>query len=97
MKTAAKTGKSTERKKTSGNAETGECMSWKDIERMYPDQWILLGDPVFAKKYAPMPEKGILLCASKNEDDLSEVIKKSKNSFLAVRYTGKMPRCLHLL
>jgi hypothetical protein len=95
--------KSVAKKKTAGVAGTGDqYMLWEDIKKKYPEHWILLENPVFAKKYAAFPIKGILSCASKNEDDITDVICNKRNKastklVYAVRYTGVRNNYLHLL
>jgi hypothetical protein len=93
------------KKKTAGIAGTESYTTWEFIKNKYPDHWILLENPVFEKKSALMPLKGILLCASKNEDDLTTVIqnkrkrqnKGSDKPMYAIQYTGVRNKYLHLL
>ncbi|GHT25270.1 hypothetical protein FACS189430_11650 [Bacteroidia bacterium] len=83
------TAKPAAKKKTTGVAGTGDqYMLWKDIQKQYPDYFVLLENPVFSKKDPMEIEKGIFLYKSKNRRNISKEIQKHKKLRFLVEYTG---------
>ncbi|MDR1592950.1 MAG: hypothetical protein LBS43_00520 [Prevotellaceae bacterium] len=102
--TTIKTGKSTTKSainetiigEISGISETEQCTLWSDIQKKYPHHWVLVKDPVFDEEKLIL-EKGIVLYASENRDDITVELKKIDRLFYAVQYTGEKKKHLFLL
>jgi hypothetical protein len=77
------------KKKTAGVAGTDDrYMLWKDIQKLYPDYFVLLENPVFRNDDPMEIEKGIFLYKSKNRRNISKEIQKYKKLRFLVEYTG---------
>ncbi|GHT25264.1 hypothetical protein FACS189430_11630 [Bacteroidia bacterium] len=83
------TAKPAAKKKPAGVAGTDDqYMLWKDIQKQYPDYFVLLENPVFSKKDPMEIEKGIFLYKSKDRGNLAKEIHKRKKLRFLVEYTG---------
>jgi hypothetical protein len=98
--TPVKTGKSKIKPATketvTGISETEQYTLWSDIQKKYPRHWVLVKNPVFDEEKLIL-EKGIVLYASENRDDITVELKKIDRLFYSVQYTGEKGKHLFLL
>lgn len=77
-------------------AVSNEVMSFDDIKKLYPDQWVLLGNPVIENVRVV---SGIVLMHGKDKRDFilegREMVKNYKS--FTMRYTGEFPRIRKLI
>lgn len=71
--------------------QTAQMLTFDEIKKMYPDEWVVLGDPVFE---GAKIVSGVLLVHGKEKQ---EVAFKGRNlvkgyTSTAFRYTGEFPR-----
>lgn len=76
-----------------------KALSVEDIKKMYPDQWVLLGNPVLRNPQSNGAIlnrliTGIVLSASKNKRELAEKAKDVISDYAetACVYTGKVAK-----
>ncbi|GHT24732.1 hypothetical protein FACS189430_10190 [Bacteroidia bacterium] len=76
-------------KNTTAVTGTGEYTLWTDIQKRYPDHFVLLENPVFRKDNPMEIEKGIFLYKSKDRGNISKAIQKENSPLhYLVNYTG---------
>lgn len=81
-----------------------EFMSFEDIRTLYPDQWVLIGDPEMDTSHtlgsiASKLVGGVLLFASKDKREIGYRTKELRTGFKSVTcvYTGAIPQNLKWL
>ncbi len=79
-------------KKTSSKEHTQKRLTWKQICQQYPDEFVVLANPVF-KGLDVL--SGIVVNHKKNNKNLKVPIGKGYNNFTIV-WTGKMPEKIDL-
>ncbi len=85
-------------KNTAMKVET-DFMSFEDIRALYPDQWVLIGDPEMDTfdTLGPIASKlqgGVLLFASKDKREIGYRTKELRKGYESVTcvYTGIIPQ-----
>lgn len=69
-----------------------QYLSWEEIKKQYPDQWVLL---VKQKEESGLIVGGVVKAANDDQKVISKAIKNINESF-ATLYTGKIPNLVGL-
>ncbi len=73
----------------SNNLERKGENTFKEFERFYPEEWLLV--KVIEEDILNNPLRGILISHSKNKEEIMEKSKKLKGD-IALFYTGNIPK-----
>ena len=65
--------------------KTKEYTSWETIQKMYPDRFVLIENPVYDDAYLI---EGIFLYKHKNDKKVIEKELELKPSYSTIKYTG---------
>ncbi|HNB71565.1 MAG TPA: hypothetical protein PLU80_18710 [Acidobacteriota bacterium] len=66
-----------------------EVLSTTEIEDRFQSEWILVGEPLIGEQLEV--QGGIVLCHSKDRDEVYRHAIHSKPKSFAILYTGKLP------
>ena len=69
---------------------TDEVLTMPEIERRYPDEWILIGDPIKDKDLNVLAGK--VLFHSPDRDEMYDKAVELKPGNFASHFTGKPPK-----
>ena len=66
--------------------KTKEFTSWETIQKLYPDRFVLLENPVF--EHGPLVKEAIFLYKHKNKTKVIEKSLELKPHYSTIKYTG---------
>ena len=66
--------------------KTKEFTSWETIQKLYPDRFVLLENPVYER--GPLIKEAIMLYKHKNRDKVIDKSLVLKPSYSTIVYTG---------
>ncbi len=78
---------------------TTEKMDFETIQRMYPEQWVLIGepemiDPLLQASFRSNFKNGIVLLHSKDRFEIANKAKDIKDQYktITLAFTGELPK-----
>ena len=77
--------------------ETKEILSWKTMQKLYPDRFVLIENPVHESHSNELKE-GIFLYKNKHYINVTKKALELKPHFSKIRYTGgiRLERCKNI-
>ena len=70
------------------NAPRSDYMLWDDIQKKFPDRFVLLENPVYDPPFSPFLKKGIFRYKNKSKRRVAEKAATLSMNRATIRYTG---------
>lgn len=66
-----------------------EILSYEEIKRRYPDEWLLIAEPELDEELKVI--RGEILAHSKDRDEVYRTLRKMRGRSFAIEYNGEPP------
>ena len=73
---------------TRRNVPEADYMLWEDIQKKFPDRFVLLENPVYDPLFSPFLKKGIFRYKNKSKRRVAEKAATLSMNLATIRYTG---------
>jgi hypothetical protein len=79
-------------KRARGGMGMSEILSYEEIKRRYPDEWLLIAEPELDDELGVI--RGVVVAHSKNRDEVYRALLTVPGNSIAIEYTGEWPEDL---
>ena len=73
---------------TRRKAPESDYMLWEDIQKKFPDSFVLLENPVYDPPFSPFLKKGIFRYKNRSKRKVAEQANEMDIPYITIAYTG---------